>query len=318
MALPLYSDLKNDKKLPKNLLRVVIFILVFFILDNVVSFILLKGIDRNYGLGSNSEVLMIGHSHLMLAIDKVLLEKRSGLKVAKYTREGVNVADRKIMLEHYFMTCTEKPEIVILGVDPWLFTGEGLSKNSYVLFLPFIDSPEIKDYVKKSVPKKSDYLKAEFIKTTRYNALLLNASIRGWLKNWNNLKIGTVDSIRIRKEISAGNFRKINFDKNLMNDFSEILDYLSKTNSEVILLNTPVWEPLLTCQREEYTKAMHLIDSLAQSHCPSAELVDFVPRFSKDTKFFFDPIHMNPEGQKAVTEALAVVVDSLKEAREKM
>ena len=69
---------------------------------------LLKGIDRFYGLKSDADVLMIGHSHLMLAVDKVALEESSGLKVAKYTREGVNMADSRVMAEQYFNTCTAR------------------------------------------------------------------------------------------------------------------------------------------------------------------------------------------------------------------
>lgn len=79
----------------------------------------------------------------MLAINKGELEQSTGDKVAKYTREGVNIADRQIMLKHYFAVCKKKPELVVLSVDPWLFTGEGLSKNSFALFYPFMDIPVV-------------------------------------------------------------------------------------------------------------------------------------------------------------------------------
>ena len=120
---PLFSDLKNDARWWRNLLRLIGFLLLFIVFDLVLSIFLLKGIDRFYGLKSNADVLMLGHSHLMLAIDKQLLEESSGLKVAKYTREGVNMADRRVMAQQYFSTCSAKPEIVILSIDPWLFTG---------------------------------------------------------------------------------------------------------------------------------------------------------------------------------------------------
>ena len=57
-------------------------------------------------------------------------------------------------------------------------------------------------------------------------------------------------------------------------------------------------------QKDRYDRAMFLIDSLAQRHCPGAEIIDLVPQFSRMTELFFDPIHMNPEGQRAVTEVL--------------
>jgi hypothetical protein len=305
MQVPLFSDLKNDTRWQRNLLRILGFLLLFIILDFVLSVFLLKGIDRFYGLKSDADVLMLGHSHLMLAVDKVMLEEESGLKVAKYTREGVNMADRRVMAEQYFGKCSAKPEIVILSIDPWLFTGEGLSQNSWLLFLPFMDDPDVNTYIKSSAPKKFDYIRYKYIRTTRFNAQLLNASVRGWLKNWSNLKIGVVDTVRYGSEQSLRDFRPITFSKELMEDFSYTLDFLAGENTRVILLNTPVWQPLISAQRPEYDRAMFLIDSLAQRHCPAAEIVDMVPEFSGRTELFFDPIHMNPEGQQAVTRVLA-------------
>ncbi len=311
MKSPLISDLRGDTRLVRNLVRIVAFLLLFILLDNIVSRAILKGINRNYGLKEDTEILMIGHSHLMLAIDKVFLEDKTGLSVAKYTREGVNIADRRVMLEHYFNTCPVKPEIVIIGIDPWLFTGEGLSTNSYLLFLPFMDDPEVRKYIKGSAIDYFDYLLPALVRNTRFNATLLNASIRGYLGNWSNLKNGIIDSVRIRKEISGGSFRKITFDKELTHEFSTLLDNLAGENVKVLLLNTPVWKPLVAAQSEEYTKSMQIIDSLAQNHCPSAVLIDLVPRFSHKSSYFFDPIHLNPEGQRIVTVFVSRVVDSM-------
>lgn len=85
---PLISDLRNDRQLLRNVLKVALFLVVFVILDFLVSSLLLRGTERFYGLGSDADVLMIGHSHLMLAVDKVTLEEETGLKVAKYTARG--------------------------------------------------------------------------------------------------------------------------------------------------------------------------------------------------------------------------------------
>jgi hypothetical protein len=305
MPVPLFADLKNDTRWRRNLISVMLFLVLFFVLDLVISVFLLKGVERDYGLKSDADVLMIGHSHLMLAVDKVMLEKESGLKVAKYTREGVNMADRRVMAEQYFSTCAVKPKVVIFSIDPWLFTGEGLSRNSWLLFLPFMDDPAVREYIKSSAPGRFDYLRYKYIRTSRYNAKLLNAAARGWLKNWDNLKFGVVDTVRYGSEEALRSFRPITFSRELMDDFSSTLDYLKKEDVRVILLNTPIWQPLVNAQKKEYDRAMFLIDSIAQKHLPGAEIIDFVPRFSGRTELFFDPIHMNPEGQRAVTSALA-------------
>ncbi len=77
---PLFSELKNDTRWRRNFLRVIGFLLLFIVLDLVLSVFLLKGIERFYGLKSNADVLMIGHSHLMLAVDKELLERAADLR----------------------------------------------------------------------------------------------------------------------------------------------------------------------------------------------------------------------------------------------
>lgn len=304
MPVPLFQDIRNDSRLRRNLLRGAGFVLFCFILDLLISLFLLKGIERFYGLKSDADVLMIGHSHLMLAVDKVALEKSSGLKVAKYTREGVNMADRRVMAEQYFSTCTARPETVILSIDPWLFSGEGLSQNSWLLFLPFMDNAQVNTYIKNSAPGRFDYIRYKYIRTSRFNAGLLNAAMRGWLKNWDNLKFGTVDTVRYGSVEALRNFRPITFSRELMDDFSYTLDFLNEKDPRVLLLNTPVWDPLINAQKAEYERSMALIDSIAREHCPDAEIIDLAPEFSGRTELFFDPIHMNPGGQEAVTEAL--------------
>jgi len=304
MQIPLFSDLKNDTGLLRNFLRGIAFLLFFFTTDFIVSFFLLKGIERFYGLKSDADILMLGHSHLMLAVDKELLEERSGLEVAKYTREGVSIADRRVMAEHSFSTCSSKPEIVILSIDPWLFSGEGLSKNSHTLFYPFMDTPATEKYIRRSVTSSFEYYRLKMIRSSRYNALLLNASLRGWMKNWDNFKFGVIDTSGYSEEEALKKFRSITFNRELMDYFSSTLDFLKEQDTRVILLNTPVWRPMVRTQQVSYDRTMHIIDSLAHSHCPSAVILDLVPEFSGRTELFFDPIHMNPEGQRVVTEFL--------------
>lgn len=305
MSVPLFRDIRNDSRFNRNLLKVWLFLLLFFLLDLVLSLLLLKGVERFYGLKSDADVLMIGHSHLMLAVDKEALEKESGLTVAKYTREGVNMADRRVMAQQYFDICAAAPETVILSIDPWLFSGEGLSLNSWKLFLPFMDNLAVNQYIKQSATNRFDFARYKAIRTSRFNASLLNAAGRGWLNNWDNLKFGTVDTVRFGKVEVLRNFRPITFSRELMDDFSSTLDFLNEKGTRVLLLNTPIWEPLINAQKAEYDRSMVLIDSIARVHCLGAEIIDLVPEFSRRTELFFDPIHMNPAGQRAVTKALS-------------
>lgn len=87
-----------------------------------------------------------------------------------------------------------------------------------------------------------------------------------------------------------------------------MLDFLDEKNTRVLLLNTPVWQPLINAQKPEYERSMFLIDSIARIHCHGAEIIDLVPEFAARTNLFFDPIHMNPEGQAEVTRRVAAIL----------
>lgn len=171
---------------------------------------MMKGIDNYYGLNQPSEILLIGHSHLMLATDKERLEKETGMKVSKYCREGVNVTDKKVMVEHFLGSGnTDSLKYVLYGVDLATFTGTGLSQNSYMLFYPFIDDKHMGPYIKAQA-NTADYWLHKLVKSTRFNEDgIKNSAGRGCLNNWDNLKIKTIDVEAYRKRLSIGDVRHI-------------------------------------------------------------------------------------------------------------
>ena len=72
----------------RKTINILIAIIIFIILDNIIASIMKHGIDNYFGLDQHSEVLLIGHSHLMLSVDKQKMEQDLGLKISKYCREG--------------------------------------------------------------------------------------------------------------------------------------------------------------------------------------------------------------------------------------
>ena len=121
---------------------IVLFISSFILIDRIVNEFLEEGLNQYYGIGESNEIALVGHSHLMLGVDKIELGQALKLGVSKYTREGVNVSDRLIMINQ-LLDNNPNLKTVIYGVDAWTFTGEGLSENSYKLFYPFMDSDNI-------------------------------------------------------------------------------------------------------------------------------------------------------------------------------
>ena len=285
-------------------------VLLFFVLDRIIGFSLNIGLERYFGLGEPSKVLLLGHSHLMLATDKEKLEDMLDCSVSKYCREGVNAIDRKEMLKLYYQyDNADSLKVVMYGVDQFMFTSARLSQNSYTLFYPFIDDKVMNEYIYQ-MGSISDYLLHKCICTTRYSDALINSSLRGWLHNWSNYKFGHLDVERLISENEQGTQRTISFEPELIKAFEETLDFLSKKGIKVVLVNTPVAAPLNGYEPESYNKIISYLQNLAKNN-ELIEYLDFNPEYSENFDLFFDPIHLNPTGQKVISQKIGEYLQKL-------
>jgi len=295
------SDIQHDPYIGKALKIIVVSLILFFACDAVIGIFLTKGLERYYGLGNNAEIALVGHSHLMLGVDKTHLENELGVPVAKYTREGVNIGDRQIMIRQLLQR-NANLKLVIYGVDAWSFTGEGLSANSYALFYPFMDDKTVNDYVKQQTTF-SNYWIHKLLKTSRFNEGLISSSFRGYLKNWTNLKIGEVDTERLKKQIAAGNFRKISNSQTNIDILRKTISELNQRNIKVVLLYVPTIDLYNQAEPQKFNETLEILQQIADDF-ESVSLFNYLEPWSHDYTLFFDPIHMNPKGQKLVTEKL--------------
>lgn len=198
---------------------------------------------------------------------------------------------------------------VIYGVDQFMFTGEGLSENSYKLFYPFIDEPVMNDYIKSSTDF-SDYLLHKTICCTRYSDALLNSSIRGWMHDWNNYKSGYLDVKNLELQIANNQQRHIKFEQDLIDDFEQTLSLLESNGITTILVNTPIAKPLNEYEPEKYSRFINYMKQL-----DSSSMIiywDLNPGYSEQYNLFFDPIHLNMDGQKVVNRELVNRFNTLK------
>lgn len=281
------------------IIYITLFVCSFILIDRLVNEFLEEGLNRYYGIGESNEIALVGHSHLMLGIDKLQIEKALNKGVSKYTREGVNVSDRKVMLKQLI---EKNPNLktIIYGVDAWTFTGEGLSKNSFKLFYPFLDDPNIDNYVRKH-NSLSDYIPKKYLKSSRYNEQLISGAMRGYLKKWTNLKFGTVDTLKLIKTIEKGKYRKINNNSDNVRVYEETLSLLKENDINVILLYVPTIDKLEKIQQEEFNNTIKIIEDQVGG---LVEFVNFQEPWSHNYELFYDPIHLNPEGQKQITAEL--------------
>lgn len=306
----LIQDIKNDPSFKKSTYIIFGVLLAFMVLDALTGTLLTKGLNRYYGLNSNAEIALVGHSHLMLGVDKTVLENELDIPVAKYTREGVNIADRQIMIRQLLRE-NSKIKTVIYGVDAWSFSGEGLSANSHTLFYPFLKNTEVNNYVKRQADP-ADYWLHKIIKTARFSEGLISSSFRGYLNNWSNLKFGKVDVDRLKKEIAAGQFRKIHNSPENISILKASINELQTHGIKVILLYVPTIDLYNRAEPEKFKESMEIIKDLPNEF-DNVQFVNYLEPLSHDYSLFFDPIHMNPKGQKQVTQQL---INDLRELNE--
>lgn len=278
--------------------------LALFIAGNAAfSALLYAGMRRTYGLSKDAEVLILGHSHVMLALDAAMMEKNLHLPISKYTREGVTVSERKLMAEQYLAEHTSgKLRTVIYGVDPYLFNSAGLSENSYVNFYPMLGDPIIAQYLKRQMPR-TEYCQQLLLPLCRYQDTTLYSGLAGWVRsNGASFKTGQVDLNRTRHEIAMGNFRKIQIQRESLEIFRQTLRMFTDRGIRVILLNTPIIDLYNRLEPDAHAEVEAIYRAAADD--PLVEYWDLNAEYERKYELFRDPIHLNRQGQAAITQAV--------------
>lgn len=293
------------RKRTKIILYVVLAaIVIFFAADFAAERLMKRGVDNYFGLNQNSEILLVGHSHLMLSVDKQRMESELGRKVSKYCREGVNAADRDVMVRHFLRSGhADSLRVVLYGVDLYTFTGEGLSKNSYQLFYPFIDSPDVDTYLRKEATPLNYWLH-KIVRTSRYNSdAIKNSAIRGWQNNWDNYKTNVIDYKKYAASIAKSTPQPIEMNDTIMAALKHTVKTLTDRGIRVVLVNTPTIDLLNRSQGDRYRDITYWYRNFAASDS-LVEFWDFNPAYSSNHTIFSDPIHLNTRGQQLITTEL--------------
>ena len=295
----------------KKISSLLLIVFLFFACDFVVERVMKHGVDEMYGLNQHAEVLLIGHSHLMLATDKQQMEHDLGMKVSKYTREGVNVSDRKMMIRQFLDSgYGDSLKVVLYGVDLCTFTGEGLSANSYRLFYPFMDDAKIGRYIREQGGEQ-DYWLHKLVRTTRYNDdAMKNGAARGWLHNWSNMKSGVIDIEAYKEQLARGGERHIEMNPELMAEFDETVEMLTSRGVKVALVNTPTLDLLNAYEPDRYQMMVDWFQQYADS-LDLVEYWDFNPEYSHRHELFYDRIHLNVQGQLVISPLITERVKRL-------
>lgn len=285
----------------KNILSILLITMVALLTDYLFDRIMLHGVNAFYGLNQHSKILLVGHSHLMLATDKERIEKELHTAVSKYTREGVNVADRKIMALQYLSSdYSDSLKICLYGVDLCTFTGKGLSQNSYQLFYPFMDNDIIDAYIRDNTSFPNYWLH-KLLRVYRYNDDgIKGGAIRGWRNDWSNRKNGLVDIEIYKQKLLNGDERNIEMQEDLIEEFKGTIKMFTDRNIKVILVNTPTLDLLNQYEPEKYEAIVKWFADFATQN-KNVEYWDFNPEYSSRHELFHDRLHLNAKGQQVIT-----------------
>lgn len=291
----------KTKKIIQNLL---ISAVVFFALDFSLGEIATYGIKKFYGLNLHSEILLIGHSHLMLATNKEQMEQELGMKISKFCREGADVKDRYIMSKMFLESpYSDKLRYVMYGVDLCTFTGEGLSSNSYMAFYPFMYSESMESYIKGQASPKDFYLK-KFLHLYRFNDdVTKNAAIRGLRSDWSNKKHNVIDIETYKQRLANHDERSIQMNPELISMFKETIKMFTNRGIKVILVHTPTLDLLNDYEPDKFADICKWYEDYAAGD-KMIEYWDFNPDYCHRHELFNDRLHVNATGQKLISSSI--------------
>jgi len=303
--IPLLHDLRSQASLLKRFFgKALLLLLLFICLDRLLGGILRAGLDRYYGLDQPAVVLCVGHSHTVLGIDKVYLERELGVPVAKFAVEGANTADRLMMIRYYFSRQPNSVRAVVYDVDAHTFTGAGLSSSSYQLLFPFIDDPEMRAYIKRNCASRNEYILRRLLCVTRYDELTLSLSIRGYLRKWTSYKFGKVDVAALGQQIQEGRFRRIEFDRDNINQFENTLSFVRDNHCTLFEAYIPTMDVFNRAEPDKFQRSMEMLSKYAATNS-RVVFLNYNEVFQSRHELFRDPIHLNRDGQREVSAKLA-------------
>lgn len=276
---------------------------LFFAVDIIIFKLIFIGLLKYYGFESNSQVLINGSSMSMSGFDRREIEAVTKFRTAFYAREGVNVEDRFVMLQHYFSDHPNEVKRVIYEVNPLLLTKISSSQNVHTLFYPFIDNQFIDSYIRKS-ENEIDYYIHRLIRCSRFDAQLLVTSIRGYLSNYAVYKTNTIDPLELSQLRSITKKATIPLDHERIKVFELSMELIKENSAKTILIVMPmVEEKNQSYDERDYSEYYNYFKKYAEVN--DIMFVDFnLMEISNDSSLFSDPVHLNGKGQKKITAML--------------
>jgi hypothetical protein len=271
--------------------------------DHTLSRVFRSALDHYRGFDVEARVLLVGHSHTELGLDKCLLEQGLRMPVAKYALDGASTFDRYVMIRHYFSEKKDPPDFVIYDVDARTFTSDGLSRNSYRLLFPYMDNPVVDEYVRRNAHSFREYLLRRLLPLSRFDEAQINAVLRGLTSDWSNRKLGTLDVEALKRKIAGGQVQPIRFDRQNMEVFEKTVAFVRGQGAILVLLYIPTFSVHNDIEPQCYAQAIRMFEHYAGQD-KGVMFLNYNPMYAERAELFYDPVHLNAKGREAVTQTL--------------
>jgi hypothetical protein len=300
----------------KFCLKLLLFFGIMAVTDHAVDSYLKKGLNRYYGFDNGAQVLCVGHSRTIHAVDSHWLEQAVGVPVAKYALAGTDTFDRLMMIHHYLGQHPAQTRVVVYDVDYFTFngrtTGLGRKNDQFKHFFPFMDNAEVAAYVKKR-SRWGEYTSRKLVKSLRYNdpAVLARAIISHFKTD--PITTGKIDMGNYRKGLAAENTGKpdLIIDPGHVGCFEEILKLLRSRDIKVVLFYLPVVDiERDRIDRQYREKVIGMFRGYA-ARDPGVVFLEDAMKYEHAYDLFCDPWHVNRAGQSLVTDDLARAVKGI-------
>lgn len=288
--------------------KVALLIFLFFLIDLLLSFLLINGLNRYYGFNNQNEILVNGSSMAASGFNKETIERLTGKEVASYCQNGASVEDRKAMIEYYFSNQTDSKNTVIYEVNPLLLSQQLTAENVYTRFFPFMDEKSMDAYIKKNTDKL-DYLIHKIIRTSRFDSGLIISILRDYFGKNENIKTNQIDNNAIKKLEEQRGKKQVIINTDQKSVFESTMDLLSDQKSQIILVMMPMYQAKLqSFDSVGYLALSKYYENYANEK-PNVKYIDMNESDIVKSKYYFsDPLHFNKYGQKKLSEMISSII----------
>jgi hypothetical protein len=285
----------------KFVVKLLLFLALVLAISEAGAAILRRGVFRYFGIDRPVDLLIIGHSHAIRGIDERILSTGTGMRVAKFALPGTNIFEHQAMVKLYFRLHPQAQTTVLYDVHGFSFSHLKISKNSAVLFYPFMDDPDMDRYLFGAAPNWLEYAARKYVKLLRYNNHeVLAFALRGYLGHGDDAMYGKMKEPTLPSNIPEE--KRIRVDRAEVACFEDTLAFL-RGHGELVLVAIPTTFLVNGADRDRHNRVIAMFHEYA-ANGNRVHFIDYNPAYEHKYEFFFDEVHLNRLGRDALSRNL--------------